>query len=91
MDPSGNHVERAVLDYLRDELLRSRDVALPGEEEDLFSSGLIDSLNVMRLVVFVGQAFEIVVGPGDMMPDNFRSIRAIGSFVRRKQSESANA
>lgn len=89
MELLSSTIEQTVLTFLRDELLRSQDDTMPDEHQDLFSTGLVDSLSIMRLVVFVGEAFHIQVAPTDLKPENFRSVRAIGSFVLSKKAESS--
>ena len=87
MDDSVGTVEHEVLEYLSRELLRASDVPAPGVDEDLFATGLVDSLNIMRLVTHVRDAFQISIDPPDLMPGNFHTVRAIGAFVQRKQAE----
>ncbi|MEL6655858.1 MAG: acyl carrier protein [Bacteroidota bacterium] len=55
-------------------------------DEDLLTTGLIDSVRVMRLVSFVGEAFSIEIPPEDMTIDHFISVDAICAYVASKQS-----
>jgi acyl carrier protein len=61
--------------------LQSRD---PGDDEDIFALGFINSLFTMQLALFVEQAFGISVECEDLDLDNFRTINAIARFVERK-------
>lgn len=60
------------------------------DEADIFASGLVNSLFAMRLVLFVEQAFSIVVETEDLELDNFRTIAAITRLIDRKQQTEAS-
>lgn len=55
------------------------------EDEDIFSLGLINSLFVMQLVLYVEKEFNITCQGEDLDMDNFRTITTINDFVTRKQ------
>ncbi|MEL6970718.1 MAG: acyl carrier protein [Bacteroidota bacterium] len=55
-------------------------------DEDLLTTGLIDSVRVMRLVNFVGEAFAIEIPPEDMTIDHFISVDAISDYVASRKS-----
>lgn len=57
-----------------------------GDDEDLFTSGLVSSLFAVQIVTWVERALGAQVGPADLDIDNFRSITAIAGFVRRKRA-----
>ncbi|RKZ55956.1 MAG: acyl carrier protein [Candidatus Parabeggiatoa sp. nov. 2] len=54
------------------------------DDEDLFASGLVNSLFAMQLVLFVEKEFSIKVENEDLDYDNFRTLNAIVSFIERK-------
>jgi acyl carrier protein len=51
---------------------------------DIFEAGLVRSMFVMQLVLFVEQQFGIAIGGDDLSFDGFRSIDAIDQLVARK-------
>ena len=51
------------------------------EHTPLFSSGLIDSLNVMELVTFVEQVSGEQIPPSDILLENFDSIEKIVKYI----------
>ncbi|MCX7180154.1 MAG: acyl carrier protein [Proteobacteria bacterium] len=51
---------------------------------DLFTTGMVNSLFAMQLVLFVEKEFGLVVDNDDLDYENFKSIDAIGAFVSRK-------
>ena len=55
-------------------------------EEKLFSTGLIDSLNIVELIEFIERYCKIRVNPTEFSMDNFDSMASIADYVERKLS-----
>lgn len=55
------------------------------EDEDLFSSGLVNSLFAMQLVLFIEKEFNLKVENEDLDLKNFSSINSITNFIQAKQ------
>ena len=54
------------------------------DDEDIFASGLVNSLFAMQLVLFLEKEFQLKVENEDLDYDNFRTLNAIVSFIERK-------
>ena len=52
----------------------------------LFTTGVLDSLNMVDVVAFVERRTGLRVGAGDLSLDNFGSLRAIVAYVERRTS-----
>ncbi len=61
----------------------------PGPETSLLQSGLVDSLGMVELILFLEATFGIAVGDEDLVPENFETISAMARFVEAKQGQSA--
>jgi acyl carrier protein len=55
------------------------------DQDNLITTGVIDSLAVMQLVAFIEESFSIKVKDEDIVPENFESIEAISVFVGKNQ------
>lgn len=56
---------------------------LPDRDENLFTTGVLDSMGIMRLIQHLEERCGVRVPPGDMVPEYFRSVEAMaGTFVR---------
>ncbi|MEZ4846504.1 MAG: acyl carrier protein [Bdellovibrionota bacterium] len=55
-----------------------------GDSDLLFSTGLVNSLNVIQLVVYLESNFGIKITPLDMSFENFDSVDLLESFVTKK-------
>lgn len=54
------------------------------DDEDIFATGLVNSLFAMELVLFVEGEFSIEIDDTDLQMDNFRSIDALADLIDRK-------
>ena len=55
------------------------------DQDNLITTGVIDSLAVMQLVAFIEESFSIKVKDEDIVPENFESIEVISAFVGKNQ------
>jgi acyl carrier protein len=62
-----------------------------GDDENLFASGLINSLFAVQLTTFIERKFGIEIGMDDLDIENFKSIDATAAFVARKSARPAAA
>jgi acyl carrier protein len=76
---------------LRAFILRSVRVPALGDDEDLFESGIVNSLFAVQLMTFVEKTFAIEVAMEDLEIDNFRSLNATTGFVLSKNGVHAAA
>ncbi|MES1180721.1 MAG: phosphopantetheine-binding protein [Verrucomicrobiota bacterium] len=57
-----------------------------GDDENLFESGIVNSLFAVQLMTFVERQFGIEIGMDDLEIENFKSISATAAFVARKSA-----
>jgi D-alanine--poly(phosphoribitol) ligase subunit 2 len=53
------------------------------DDRALVSSGLIDSMSIVDLILDLEQKFGIAIPPGDVQPDDFDTILRIAETVGR--------
>jgi acyl carrier protein len=75
-------VETAINDYISKELVPDPALLPLANETPLLDSGILDSLGLLRLVVFLEERFEITMGDADLLPENFASVNAICAYLR---------
>lgn len=54
-------------------------------DESLISSGVIDSLAILRLIAFVEDTFGVTVADEDVVPENFETARIITEFIQARK------
>lgn len=83
--------EKAIREKIRAFILASIHVPDLAGDDDLFESGIVNSLFAVQLMTFIEKSFAIEVGPDDLEIANFKSIEASAGFVLRKQAQPAAA
>ena len=80
---NGQEIATTIAAYLSDSK-GLPDGARVGLETSLLKTGLVDSLTIGDLIVFLEATFEVKVEDEDMIPDHFETVAAIAAFVERK-------
>lgn len=70
----------ALSNYIKEEFIRNRNANLR-DDEDLLSSGIIDSLGILKLVTFIEERFKIQVPDEDVVYENFNSIQSLSNYL----------
>lgn len=74
-------MENTILTFITEELLNNRGDIKLTVEEDLLSSGLLDSIGIMRLIQFIEETYNLVIPPEDMTIENFVSVEAMVVYL----------
>jgi acyl carrier protein len=57
------------------------------DDTSFLESGIVDSMNVMELVMYSEEAFGIRVNDDEIVPGNFDSVSNLVSYIRRKKGQ----
>jgi len=76
--------ENGVKESVKRFILSSINIAHLGDNDDLFESGIVNSLFAVQLMTFIEKTFAIEVGMDDLDIENFKSLNAATAFVVRK-------
>ena len=55
-----------------------------GPDEDLLEQGIIDSLGIMKLVLFLEESYGIQVNDQDIIPENFQCLSSMVMYVEQQ-------
>jgi acyl carrier protein len=75
-------VETVIKDFISRELAPDPALLPLSNDTALLDSGILDSLGLLRLVVFLEEQFDITMGDTDLLPENFASVNAICAYLR---------
>jgi acyl carrier protein len=78
-------VETVINDYISRELIPNAALLPLANDTSLLDSGILDSLSLLRLVVFLEERFDITMGDADLLPENFDSVNAICAYLRARE------
>ena len=76
--------EGLVRRFLAEQVLGEGEVGRIGRDDHLLKMGVLNSLTLTHLIVFLEEQLGIRVLPAEFDPQNFQSIRAICEYVARK-------
>ena len=79
--------EKLIREKIRAFILASIRIPDLADDDNLFESGIVNSLFAVQLMTFIEKTFAIEVGPDDLEIANFKSIEAAAGFVVRKQTQ----
>lgn len=82
MDP----VESKISSYIAENILFSRSGYPHRLDASFLENGVVDSMNVLELVMFVEESFGIQVCDNEIVPNNFDSVEKLAGFVRSKKA-----
>ena len=78
-------METVINDYISRELVQDPALLPLADETSLLETGILDSLTLLRLVVFLEKRFGITMGDADLLPENFASVNTICAYVRARE------
>lgn len=70
--------------YIAKNLLFSNDGYQYADDTSFLEEGIVDSMGIMELVMFVEETFGVNVEDNELIPDNFDSVTQLAAYVRRK-------
>jgi len=76
--------ENGVKETVKRFILSSINITHLGDDDNLFESGIVNSLFAVQLMTFIEKTFAIEVGMDDLDIENFKSLNAATAFVVRK-------
>lgn len=83
------NIEAQIRDYLAQFLLFSDDSFEYDDDDSFLESGIVDSMAVMELAMFVEETFDITVDDQEITPENFDSVNRLATYVRAKLNGTA--
>lgn len=55
--------------------------------ETLIDDGIFDSFDIVTIVAEVGDRFDILIPPQEIIPENFNSARSLFALIERLQED----
>jgi acyl carrier protein len=77
-------IEERIRTYIAENILFSNNGYPHADDASFLEEGIIDSMGIMELVMFVDETFGINVEDEELVPDNFDSVSRLAAYIRRK-------
>jgi acyl carrier protein len=84
-------VETVVNYFISREFVRDQALLPLANDASLLDSGIIDSLSLLRLKLFLEERFGITIGGADLLPENFTSVNTICAYLRAREPANRKA
>lgn len=78
-------LETAIERFIVDEIMLGDSSTKIAPNESLISSGVLDSLALLRLISFLEDQMGVTVDDSEVIPENFETINDIKAFVENKK------
>lgn len=78
-------MENVVNDYISREIVQDPAQLPLSNETPLLEYGILDSLSLLQLVVFLEERFKVTVDETDLLPENFASVNTICAYLRARE------
>lgn len=83
-------MEQELIDFITREFMEEpQEGSSLGSEDDILTTGIIDSLGVMKLVSFIEKEFSINIPPGDVTIENFLNVSVITNYIEKQKTLSS--
>jgi acyl carrier protein len=77
-------VEEMIRAYIAENMLFSDNGYPHADSASFLEEGIVDSMGIMELVMFVEENFRITVEDEELVPDNFDSVSRLAAYIRTK-------
>ncbi len=76
-------IQAQIRDYIAQNLLFSDDGFGYSDDASFLEEGIVDSVGIMELVMFLEENFGLTVDDEDLTPDNFDSVNKLAAYIKR--------
>lgn len=73
-------VEQMITDFIRNQIAATPDLEID-PDDNLFTSGQVDSLGIMRLITHLETTLELEIPLIERVPENFRTVRVMAAYL----------
>ena len=87
MEDSAQAIRRTVKDYLMKEFLPGEDPQTLKDDTPLITSGILNSIQITQLVVFIEESHQFQFKPQELTADYLNTLESIAQIVQVKLRE----
>jgi acyl carrier protein len=80
-----SEMKSAIREYIIKEIVSGRYSTPIDYDTSLLVQDILDSLSLVKLVMFLESKFSLVVKPEELVPENFSTINAICAYIMSKK------
>lgn len=80
-------MQHTIISYIEEDLLSGQSDVQLTADEDILTTGLIDSIGIMNLIAFLEEKFEVTIPAEDMTIENFMTVETIETYINSLGTE----
>ena len=77
-------IERDLRQFLAENFILDDDGATLAADQSLTEAGVLDSMGVLELIMFIEERYGVTVPDEDTLPENLDSVARIVNYVERR-------
>lgn len=70
--------------FIREDSIDEQSAEEIGLDENLFTSGILDSMGAMRLISHLQSKYDYTIPPTDLVPENFKTIQIMSGYLAQR-------
>ncbi len=78
-------IQETLAQFMENKLILGESRSKLTADEPLLN-GRLDSVNILRLVVFIEEQFHIQVLDEELVPENFQTVRKVAEYIQQKSA-----
>ena len=78
-------LKKIVTDFINEEFLYDKTDIEMTNDLNIIEQGILDSMDIFRLIQFIEEKVNIVLEPDEMVQTNFQSVNDIVGFIQSKE------
>lgn len=80
------YIENAIIGFITDDLLMGQPPEAVEPATNLLTTGLVDSLGIMRVILFIEETFGASVPPEDILIEHFLTVETMTTYLTEKHN-----
>lgn len=84
-----SHLATRLREFIGESYLFGDVGRMPGDDDSLMGTGIIDSTGVLELIEFIEEEFGIHVDDSETIPENLDSVAGLVGYISAKRAEGA--
>lgn len=77
------NMEKVIRKYIVEEIMFQTEEDYPAFDTPLLEDGIIDSMGLQMLLLFLEEKFNVALPDEELVPENFETIQKISDFVKK--------
>lgn len=80
------YIQNAISGFITDDLLMGQPTEPVEPDTNLLTTGLVDSLGIMRVILFIEETFGVAVPPEDILIEYFLTVQTMSTYLMEKHN-----